>query len=61
MTYKCKICGGQTTIDSSSPTEENIPSGTYTIVEEATDEAGKLWGKLKSGVGWICVSDISAN
>ena len=32
--------------------------GTYTIVEEAYDEAGNLWGKLKSGVGWVNLSDI---
>lgn len=28
-------------------------AGTYTIVEEQTDEEGNRWGKLKSGVGWI--------
>ncbi|MCD7832742.1 MAG: hypothetical protein LUH00_01960 [Lachnospiraceae bacterium] len=28
-------------------------SGTYTIVEEAQDEEGSLWGKLKSGIGWV--------
>ena len=27
--------------------------GIYTIVEEATGVGAKLWGKLKSGVGWI--------
>ena len=27
--------------------------GVYTIVEEKTDEEGSLWGKLKSGIGWI--------
>ena len=30
-------------------------TGVYTIVEEAIDSAGNLWGKLKSGVGWICL------
>ena len=25
----------------------------YTIVGEATDEEGNVWGKLKSGLGWI--------
>jgi len=30
-----------------------IDPGTYTIVEEATDQNGLLWGKLKSGIGWI--------
>jgi uncharacterized protein YraI len=27
--------------------------GVYTIVEEKTGTGAKLWGKLKSGVGWI--------
>lgn len=31
-------------------------AGVYTIVEEATDDAGNRWGKLKSGAGWICLS-----
>ena len=30
-----------------------IEPGTYTIVEESSDENGLLWGKLKSGAGWI--------
>ena len=30
-------------------------TGVYTIVEEAIDSAGNLWGKLKSGAGWICL------
>ena len=28
-------------------------SGTFTIVEEVTDAEGNLWGKLKSGAGWV--------
>lgn len=36
---------------------EDLPAGTYTIVEEAYDENNNLWGKLKSGLGWICVED----
>lgn len=27
--------------------------GIYTIIEEATGTGAKLWGKLKSGAGWI--------
>lgn len=27
--------------------------GVYTIIEEATGTGAKLWGKLKSGAGWI--------
>lgn len=44
-----------------SPIEQVIPIGTYTIVEEKVDAEGRTWGKLKSGVGWICVSDISSD
>lgn len=32
--------------------------GLFTIIEEKTDEEGNLWGKLKSGLGWICLSRI---
>lgn len=32
--------------------------GTYTIVEEAWDYEGNLWGKLKSGVGWVDLTEI---
>ena len=28
----------------------------YTIMEERYDNAGNLWGRLKSGAGWICLS-----
>ena len=28
----------------------------YTIVDESYDEYGDLWGKLKSGVGWVNLS-----
>ena len=31
--------------------------GVYTIVEEAWDAGGDLWGRLKSGVGWINLTD----
>ena len=31
-------------------------STNYTIVEEATDSSGNLWGKLKSGIGWVNLS-----
>lgn len=33
-------------------------AGTYTIVEEQWDYEGNLWGKLKSGVGWVDLTDI---
>ena len=32
-------------------------AGTYTIVEEALDSDGNTWGKLKSGAGWICLTE----
>lgn len=28
-------------------------AGSYTIVEESYDDLGHLWGKLKSGIGWV--------
>lgn len=35
--------------------------GVYTIVEEVTDSAGGLWGRLKSGIGWVNLSDEPKN
>ena len=32
-------------------------AGTYTIVEESLDRDGNTWGKLKSGAGWICLTE----
>ena len=32
-------------------------AGAYTIVEEQRDRDGNLWGKLKSGIGWVCLTD----
>ncbi len=32
-------------------------AGTFTIVEEAKDSEGVLWGSLKSGIGWIDLSE----
>ena len=32
-------------------------AGTYTIVEEALDSDGNTWGRLKSGAGWICLTE----
>lgn len=33
-------------------------AGTYTIVEEQYDGEGNLWGRLKSGAGWINLTDL---
>ena len=35
-----------------------LPVGTYTMVDAAQDDEGLHWGKLKSGLGWICLSHI---
>lgn len=32
-----------------------IKPGTYTIVDESTGKGATLWGKLKSGAGWIAL------
>ena len=32
-------------------------TGVYTIVEEALDADGNTWGRLKSGAGWICLTE----
>lgn len=32
----------------------------YTIMEEVTDFEGNLWGRLKSGAGWIDLTDARA-
>lgn len=35
--------------------------GTYTIVKESTGTGATLWGKLKSGAGWISLDYTSKN
>lgn len=37
---------------------QGLPAGVYTIVDRAQDDEGYDWGKLKSGMGWICLSEI---
>ena len=32
-------------------------AGAYTIVEETTDADGNTWGRLKSGLGWVCLTE----
>ena len=32
-----------------------LNGGAYTIVAESTGKGAKMWGKLKSGVGWIAL------
>lgn len=31
-------------------------AGAYTIVEQTTDADGNTWGRLKSGLGWVCLT-----
>ena len=33
--------------------------GIYTIVEEAYDSVGNIWGKLKSGAGWVMLHEVN--
>lgn len=33
-------------------------AGVYTIMEEVWDYEGNLWGRLKSGIGWIDLTDV---
>lgn len=33
-------------------------TATYTIVEERVDDEGILWGRLKSGAGWVDLDDV---
>lgn len=36
-------------------------AGVYTIVEETTDDEGQLWGRLKSGAGWLNLTRVAEN
>lgn len=44
--------------DHSAKIAKVLPIGTYTIVQETYDAYGHHWGKLKSGSGWICLTEI---
>lgn len=37
------------------PSKGFIKPGAYTITQESTGQGAALWGKLKSGVGWIAL------
>lgn len=37
----------------------SMPPGAYTIVEESEGEGADLWGRLKSGAGWIALDNVS--
>ena len=32
----------------------------YTVMEEASDDEGNLWGRLKSGIGWVDLTSARA-
>lgn len=58
--YKVKILADALNIRTGPGTGYGIRDcirdhGTYTIVSEATGEGAALWGKLKSGAGWIAL------
>lgn len=36
----------------------SLPPSTYTIVEESGGQGANLWGKLKSGAGWIALDHV---
>ena len=43
------------------PVEDGLTEdGTFTIVAEAWDGAGNLWGRLKSGAGWVFLKSEDA-
>ena len=46
-------CGAAFVFDAVALIEE---AGAYTIVEEQIDADGNLWGRLKSGLGWVCLT-----
>lgn len=35
-------------------------TATYTIMEEKKDDEGNLWGRLKSGIGWVNLTEVRA-
>jgi len=35
--------------------------GVYTIIQELTDDEGCVWGRLKSGIGWINLTQLREN
>lgn len=48
--------------DSTSSFVQNVgQDGIYTIVEESYDSTGNLWGKLKSGLGWVLLKQSSTS
>lgn len=44
----------------SSTYVDSLPIGVYTIVAEEYDAYHNLWGRLKSGLGWICITELES-
>ena len=59
--YLIKVFSGTDVYESASANSPIVltidEEGVYTIVEETYDGYGR-WGRLKSGAGWICISDV---
>lgn len=58
MSYKVKVTASVLNIRKGPGTNYDVSGqikdkGVYTIVEESTGTRATLWGKLKSGAGWI--------
>lgn len=55
--YKVKVTITDLNIRAGAGTNYDVtqvcPPGVYTIVEEKSGQGATMWGKLKSGVGWI--------
>lgn len=58
--YLVKVTANCLNVREAPTTESSITTqirdkGIYTIVEESTGKGANLWGKLKSGAGWIAL------
>lgn len=61
--YRVKITTDVLNIRKGPSTFENVAgcitdAGVYTIIEEANGEGAALWGRLKSGAGWISLDYV---
>lgn len=63
VSYKVKITSSSLNIRKGAGTSTTkvgviVDKGVYTIVEEKSGPGATLWGKLKSGVGWISLDYV---
>lgn len=61
--YRVKVTVGTLNIRNKAGTQNPVvgaitDKGVYTIVEEKTAIGSSLWGKLKSGIGWISLDYV---